>query len=47
LKLCAKIREQLQSHFHKLNGLVYNDNWSQNLLVATSLGGCHATNSIR
>lgn len=43
----AKIREHFQSPFHKLNGFVYHDNWLQNLLVATSLGGCHATNSIR
>jgi hypothetical protein len=43
----AKIREQFQSPFHKLNGFVYHDNWLQNLLVATSLGGCNATNSIR
>jgi hypothetical protein len=43
----ADIREQFHSPFHKLNGFVYHDNWLQNLLVATSLGGCNATNSIR
>jgi len=43
----TKIREQFHSPFHKLNGFVYHDNWLQNLLVATSLGGCNATNSIR
>lgn len=43
----ANIRAQFQSPFHKLNGFVYHDNWLQNLLVATSLGGCNATNSIR
>lgn len=43
----AKIREHFQSPFHKLNGFVYHDNWLQNLLVATSLGGYHAVNSIR
>jgi hypothetical protein len=42
----AKISEQFQSPFHKLNGFVYHDNWLQNLLVATSLGGCNVTNSI-
>jgi hypothetical protein len=43
----AKIREQFQSPFHQLNGRVYHDNWLQNLLVASSLGGCYATNTIR
>lgn len=43
----AKIREAYQSPFHKLNGFVYHDNWLQNLLVAASLGGSHATNTIR
>jgi hypothetical protein len=43
----AKIREHFQSPFHQLNGFVYHDNWLQNLLVATSLGGCNATNSTR
>jgi hypothetical protein len=43
----AQIRDHFQSPFHKLNGFVYHDNWLQNLLVASSLGGCYATNSIR
>lgn len=43
----AKIHEQFQSPFHKLNGFVYHDDWLQNLLVASSLGGCHTTHSIR
>jgi len=43
----AKIRQQFQSPFHKLNGFVYHDNWLQNLLVAASLGGRYATNTIR
>jgi len=43
----AKIREKYQSPFHKLNGFVYHDNWLQNLLVASSLGGRYATNTIR
>jgi hypothetical protein len=43
----AKIRQSYQSPFHKLNGFVYHDNWLQNLLVASSLGGHHAPYSIR
>jgi len=43
----AKICERYQSPFHKLNGFVYHDNWLQNLLVASSLGGRFATNTIR
>jgi len=43
----AKIREKYVSPFHKLNGFVYHDNWLQNLLVASSLGGRYATNTIR
>jgi len=43
----AKIREKFQSPFHKLNGFVYHDDWLQNLLVATSLGGCNSSHSIR
>ena len=43
----AKVGETYRSPFHKLNGFVYHENWLQNLLVATSLGGCSATNSIR
>ena len=43
----AKIRETYQSPFHKLNGFVYHDNWLQNLLVASSLGGRYAFNTIR
>lgn len=43
----AKIREKYRSPFHKLNGFVYHDNWLQNLLVASSLGGRYATNTKR
>jgi hypothetical protein len=43
----AKIRQRYQSPFHKLNSSLYHDNWLQNLLVAASLGGRHATNAIR
>jgi hypothetical protein len=43
----AQIPERFQSPFHKLNGFLYHDNWLQNLLVASSLGGCNAPNSIR
>jgi hypothetical protein len=43
----AKIRQKYVSPFHKLNGFVYHDNWLQNLLVASSLGGRYATNTIR
>jgi len=43
----AKIRDKFRSPFHKLNGFVYHDNWLQNLLVASSLGGRYATNTIR
>lgn len=43
----AKIRETYQSPFHKLNGFVYHDDWLQNLLVASSLGGRYATNTKR
>jgi hypothetical protein len=43
----AKIREMYQSPFHKLNGFVYHDNWLQNLLIASSLGGRYASNTIR
>jgi hypothetical protein len=43
----AKIREQFQSPFHRLNGFVYHDNWLHNLLVASSLGGCYASHTIR
>ena len=43
----AKIREKYVSSFHKLNGFVYHDDWLQNLLVASSLGGRYATNTIR
>jgi hypothetical protein len=43
----AKIRKKYQSPFHKLNGFVYHDDWLQNLLVASSLGGHYATNTKR
>jgi hypothetical protein len=43
----AKIRQKYRSPFHKLNGFVYHGNWLQNLLVAASLGGRYATNTIR
>lgn len=43
----AKIRQKYRSPFHKLNGFVYHENWLQNLLVASSLGGRYATNTIR
>jgi len=43
----AKISEKYISPFHKLNGFVYHDNWLQNLLVASSLGGRYATNTKR
>jgi hypothetical protein len=43
----TKIRQRYQSPFHKINGFLYHDNWLQNLLVAASLGVCHATNAIR
>ena len=43
----AKVRQSYQSPFHKLNGFVYHDNWLQNLLIASSLGGRYATYSIR
>lgn len=29
----------IQSPFEKLNGFVYRENWLENLLVASSLGG--------
>lgn len=41
----SKISDDYQSPFHKLNGFVYHDNWLQNLLVASSLGGRYATNT--
>jgi hypothetical protein len=43
----SKIRERFQSPFHKLNGFVYHPNWLQNLLVAASMGGRYASNTIR
>ena len=36
----ARVASQYKSPAHKLNGFVYHDNWLQNLLVSTSLGGC-------
>jgi hypothetical protein len=42
----AKIRDHYLSPFHKLNGFVYHPNWLHNLLIASSLGGRHATNAI-
>lgn len=41
----SKIGEKYQSPFHKLNGFVYHENWLQNLLIASSLGGRYATNT--
>lgn len=43
----SKISETYQSPFHKLNGFVYHENWLQNLLVASSLGGRYASNTKR
>ena len=43
----ATIRKTYRSPFHKLNGFVYHENWLQNLLVASSLGGRYATNTKR
>ena len=43
----AKIQESFISPFHNLNGFVYHDNWLQNLLVASSLGGRYETNTKR
>ena len=41
----SNISDKYQSPFHKLNGFVYHENWLQNLLVASSLGGRYATNT--
>jgi hypothetical protein len=35
----SKISEQYISPAHKLNGFVYHDNWLQNMLVSSSMGG--------
>ena len=43
----SKISITYHSPFHKLNGFVYHENWLQNLLVASSLGGRYATNTKR
>jgi hypothetical protein len=43
----SKIGEKYRSPFHKFNGFVYHENWLQNLLVASSLGGRYATNTKR
>jgi hypothetical protein len=43
----TKIAQKYRSPFHKLNGFVYHENWLQNLLVASSLGGRYATNTKR
>jgi hypothetical protein len=43
----AKISDTYQSPFHQLNGFVYHDHWLQNLLIASSLGGRYAINTIR
>ena len=43
----SKIRKKYHSPFHKLNGFLYRDNWLQNLLVASSMGGRYAFNTIR
>lgn len=43
----SKISEKYRSPFHKLHGFVYHENWLQNLLIASSLGGRYATNTKR
>lgn len=43
----SKISDRYRSSFHKLNGFVYHDNWLQNLLISSSLGGRYATNTKR
>lgn len=43
----AKPSNSYQSPFHQLNGFVYHDNWLHNLLIASSLGGRYAINTIR
>jgi len=35
----AKISDEYISRAHRLNGFVYHDNWLQNLLISTSMGG--------
>lgn len=35
----AKVSKDYQSPAHKLNGLVYHDNWLHNLLISASLAG--------
>ena len=35
----AKVSEKIRSPAHKLNGLVYHENWLHNLLIATSMSG--------
>jgi hypothetical protein len=36
----AKISQTYSSPAHKLNGLVYHQNWLHNLLISTSMSGC-------
>jgi len=36
----AKISQTFSSPAHKLNGLVYHQNWLHNLLISTSMSGC-------
>jgi hypothetical protein len=43
----AKLCNPYLSPFHQLNGFVYHDNWLHNLLIASSLGGRYAINTIR
>jgi len=35
----AAAAQNYQSPAHKLNGLVYHDNWLHNLLISASMGG--------
>jgi len=35
----AGVREQFVSPVHQLNGVLYHDNWLQNLLISTSCAG--------
>ena len=35
----AKIAQTYKSPAHRLNGLVYHDNWLHNLLISASMGG--------
>ncbi len=39
--LHAKVSDVYQSPAHRLNGRIYHDNWSRNLLTSTSLVGAN------